>query len=159
MARQLALSRVDMPSLPLVCMDAARVGQVLRNLLSNAVKFAPQGSRITLQTRMRLKSARGRRAGDPVEGAMVEVAVIDEGPGIPGEELEQIFERFTQSSLTRSAAGGTGLGLAICRETPCWRTAAGSVRATDRPVAPSSWCVCRCRRLLVMQNQNLFGFF
>ena len=47
---------------------------------------------------------------------MVEVTVIDEGPGIPEDELEQIFDRFTQSSLTRDVAGGTGLGLAICRE-------------------------------------------
>jgi signal transduction histidine kinase len=42
--------------------------------------------------------------------------VSDTGVGIPREELESIFEKFMQSSRTRSNAGGTGLGLAICRE-------------------------------------------
>ena len=40
----------------------------------------------------------------------------DHGPGIPEGELEAVFDKFVQSSKTKSAAGGTGLGLAICRE-------------------------------------------
>ena len=46
----------------------------------------------------------------------IRVSVSDRGIGIPVEELESIFDRFIQSSKTRTGAGGTGLGLAISRE-------------------------------------------
>ena len=42
--------------------------------------------------------------------------MADEGPGIPEGELQSIFDKFVQSSKTKTGAGGTGLGLAICRE-------------------------------------------
>lgn len=114
-ANHLALSRIDTSNLPLIPLDAPRISQVLRNLMSNAIKFAPNGSRITVQTHL-VSGQYGRRAHDQPQSTMVEIVVIDEGPGIPEDELEQIFDRFTQSSLTRDVAGGTGLGLAICRE-------------------------------------------
>ena len=44
------------------------------------------------------------------------LVVADRGIGIPEGELEEVFDRFIQSSKTRNGAGGTGLGLAICRE-------------------------------------------
>ena len=44
------------------------------------------------------------------------LSVGDEGPGIPADELEAVFDKFVQSSKTKSHKGGTGLGLAICRE-------------------------------------------
>lgn len=44
------------------------------------------------------------------------VEVIDQGVGIPENELDAVFDKFVQSSKTKSGAGGTGLGLAICRE-------------------------------------------
>ena len=47
---------------------------------------------------------------------MLLVSVRDEGPGIPPDELEAVFDKFVQSSKTKSTKGGTGLGLAICRE-------------------------------------------
>lgn len=77
-----------------------RVEQVLVNLLANAVKFSPAGGRIEV---------RWWRDGDD---AVAEVA--DQGPGIPPEHLEAIFEPFRQldSSTTREH-GGAGLGLAI----------------------------------------------
>jgi len=77
-----------------------RVEQVVVNLLANAVKFSPAGGRIEL---------RWWRDGDD---AVTEVS--DQGPGIPGEHLEAIFEPFRQldSSTTREH-GGAGLGLAI----------------------------------------------
>ena len=77
-----------------------RVEQVLVNLLSNAIKFSPAGSRVAV---------RWWRDGD---AAVTEVA--DEGPGIPADKLQTIFEPFRQldSSTTREH-GGAGLGLAI----------------------------------------------
>jgi signal transduction histidine kinase len=44
------------------------------------------------------------------------VSVRDQGPGIPTEDLELVFDKFFQSGRTSSVRGGTGLGLAICRE-------------------------------------------
>jgi light-regulated signal transduction histidine kinase (bacteriophytochrome) len=87
--------------------DANRMEQVIINLLSNAVKFSPPQSRIviTLQTT------------DPAPGpSSLVIQVSDQGVGIPERELEAIFDKFIQSSRTKSGAGGTGLGLGICRE-------------------------------------------
>jgi len=73
------------------------------NLLENAVQYSPEGSTVTLRV---------RRNG----GAMVEVSVMDSGPGIPPEELPHIFERFHRGDPSRSrSTGGFGLGLAICK--------------------------------------------
>ena len=50
------------------------------------------------------------------DSSMLRTKIFNEGVGIPAEELESIFDKFVQSSKTRTGAGGTGLGLAICRE-------------------------------------------
>jgi signal transduction histidine kinase len=86
--------------------DAVRIAQVVRNLLSNAIKFTPAGRRVRLVI-----------DADAIDGEpAVRLRVIDEGVGIPPEELEVVFDKFVQSSKTKSGAGGTGLGLAICHE-------------------------------------------
>ena len=82
--------------------DAEKIKQVVRNLVSNAVKFSPEGGNIEIDM----------QRGD----GTVTVSVKDEGPGIPEDELEAVFDKFVQSSKTKSGAGGTGLGLAICHE-------------------------------------------
>jgi signal transduction histidine kinase len=94
-----------------VC-DSEKIMQVVRNLLSNAIKFTPTGRRIFLQyassTVPAAKSARQLPA--------LTLKVIDQGIGIPEDELSSVFDKFVQSSKTKTGAGGTGLGLAICRE-------------------------------------------
>lgn len=97
------------------CCDAARMGQVLRNLLSNALKFTPAGKGVRVEAARTLVPL-GRRSGDSPVCEGIEIRVVDEGLGIPEGELELIFDKFVQSSKTKSGAGGTGLGLAICRE-------------------------------------------
>ena len=100
-ARQLLLdARLGDDELPLMA-DPLRLQQLLRNLLANAIRFSPIGGCIELAARH--------------ESGEVRVQVLDRGPGIPPDELEQIFEAFVQSSATKNGAGGTGLGLAICR--------------------------------------------
>lgn len=88
--------------LPQIAVDTRRINQVMRNLLSNAIKFSPTGSEVKVVLQQHRDSQ--------------EIVVIDEGPGIPVDETEKIFSKFSQSSATKSTAGGTGLGLSICRE-------------------------------------------
>ena len=85
-----------------VIIDSEKIKQVLRNLLSNAVKFSPEGGNIEIFTRK--------------EDCSVIVSIRDEGPGVPENELEAIFDKFVQSNKTKSGAGGSGLGLSICKE-------------------------------------------
>ncbi len=94
-------------ALPPCRCDRMRIGQVVRNLLSNAVKFTPEGRTIHVRV---------GRCVLPDGRVAVALGVSDEGVGIPSGELELVFDKFTQSSRTRTGAGGTGLGLAICRE-------------------------------------------
>ncbi len=83
-------------------LDSTRIQQVIRNLLSNAIKFSPANGEITLNAE--------------VENEVLRIAVRDEGKGVLKNELEDIFNKFIQSSETKTDAGGTGLGLSICRE-------------------------------------------
>ncbi|MEM7468535.1 MAG: ATP-binding protein, partial [Pseudomonadota bacterium] len=86
--------------------DATRVKQVLNNLISNAIKFS--GDRSTISVSMEVTGNTDKE--------ILLVKVCDEGPGVPEDELGSIFDKFVQSSVTRSGAGGTGLGLAISKE-------------------------------------------
>jgi PAS domain S-box-containing protein len=111
--------------------DARRLDQVLHNLLGNAIKFTPEGRHIVVEIAADQVPA-GRRASDA--GRLLpalRLTVADEGIGIPPGELETVFEKFAQSSLTGTGAGGTGLGLAICREIV--RAHRGIIRARNRP--------------------------
>ncbi|MCE2993697.1 MAG: ATP-binding protein [Candidatus Jidaibacter sp.] len=82
--------------------DAGKIHQVIMNLISNAIKFTPEGKKIEV--------------GCTVEDNAVVLKVKDDGIGIPDDELEKVFDKFIQSSKTKTGAGGTGLGLAICKE-------------------------------------------
>ncbi len=100
--KQLALMIInDSDDTRCIC-DSQKIAQVLRNLISNAIKFSNPDTTIT--TRISLSESR------------VTVQVKNIGVGIPKDELESIFDKFVQSSKTKTGASGTGLGLAICRE-------------------------------------------
>jgi PAS domain S-box-containing protein len=84
--------------------DPDRILQVLTNLLSNAVKFSVKGA--TVWIALELQRSENR----------VLFTVQDQGRGIPGDQLDSIFERFHQVDASDSRKkGGTGLGLAICQ--------------------------------------------
>ncbi len=85
--------------------DRAHLIQVLVNLISNAIKFSTPGSQIGIDLAEDRVSSGGRG---------VRCRVADEGPGIPDDELEAVFDKFVQSKKTKTGKGGTGLGLAIC---------------------------------------------
>jgi signal transduction histidine kinase len=91
---------VDLPSnLPLVAVDAHRVGQVVSNLVGNAIKFTPQEGTIRVSARQR--------------DHKIVVSVADTGPGIPEEHLLKIFDRFWRTPGTKQK--GSGLGLSIAK--------------------------------------------
>jgi signal transduction histidine kinase len=101
-ARQQRLSQEIEPDLPEIEADSDRIRQVLVNLLTNANEYCPEGAEIKVKAR-RL-------------GAEIELDVIDDGPGIPVEQLERIFERFSRGDAGETQrVGGTGLGLAISK--------------------------------------------
>lgn len=101
--------------LPRVTGDTARLGQVVMNLLSNAAKFTPEGKGILLSLHVGRLSD-GASVPGAKDGPALVFCVSDEGVGIPAGELGAVFDKFVQSSRTRTGAGGTGLGLAICQE-------------------------------------------
>lgn len=81
--------------------DSDRIEQVIINLLDNALKFTGDGGKI------RLSSA--------VNGNTVEVTVWDNGPGVPPEDRDKIFDRFFTGDRAHTSGKGTGLGLSICQ--------------------------------------------
>jgi signal transduction histidine kinase len=87
--------------------DAEKMGHVVRNLLSNAIKFSPEGGRV-------LVTLSDTDLGADVAG--VEISIRDQGPGVPEDERESVFDKFVQGSRNSTSAVGTGLGLAIARE-------------------------------------------
>jgi two-component system, OmpR family, sensor histidine kinase KdpD len=87
--------------LPMLRIDAVLFEQVLFNLLDNAAKYSPSGSRIDVRASR--------------DGELIEIEVVDEGPGIPPADLERIFDKFYRVQAQDRRRAGTGLGLAICR--------------------------------------------
>jgi len=98
----LAFARLtrDVPSGLMLRVDARRIVQVLRNLLVNAIAHATS------------IDVSARAAADRIE-----IRVSDDGPGVPPEHAERVFDRFYRADESRSrATGGAGLGLAIAKE-------------------------------------------
>jgi len=119
--------------------DSTRVSQAIRNLLSNAIKFTPAGKSIYVSIAADVLP-QGRRVDDVVHPTPAwRLAVADDGIGLPANELDAIFEKFVQSSKTRSGAGGTGLGLAITRE--IIEAHHGTIRAYNRPEGGSEFVI------------------
>jgi two-component system sensor histidine kinase KdpD len=85
-----------------VTADPDMIGLALRQLIGNAVKYSPPGSIIAISA---------IQADDTVT-----VRVRDQGPGIPENELESIFERFYRGNRTQNSVAGTGMGLSVARD-------------------------------------------
>lgn len=90
-----------------VYFDRNRLAHVVRNILSNAVKFCDPHSCIVVSFAL-VPGINNKN--------VLRTTVANTGVGIPEDELETIFDKFAQSSKTKTGAGGTGLGLAICRQ-------------------------------------------
>ncbi|MCB1685578.1 MAG: hypothetical protein KDI31_13870, partial [Pseudomonadales bacterium] len=96
--------------------DSSRIRQVVINLLGNAVKFTDRGE-VCLAVREQDSKPRAAPAEEGREICLLEIAVIDSGLGIPKEQIDRVFDAFTQADAsTTRRFGGTGLGLSITRE-------------------------------------------
>jgi two-component system sensor histidine kinase KdpD len=102
--------------LPLVRFDAVLLERVLCNLLENAGKYTPVGSTVTVSAQVR--------------GMWLDIAVADNGPGLPAGQEEAVFEKFVRGER-ESAKPGVGLGLAICRAIV--GAHGGTIRAANQP--------------------------
>jgi two-component system sensor histidine kinase ChvG len=80
-----------------------RLGQVFRNLIDNAISFSPDGGQV--------------RVSAQIAGGLVRAIVEDDGPGVPEDNLERIFDRFyTERPVEHGFGKNSGLGLAIARQ-------------------------------------------
>lgn len=84
-----------------VLCDREHIRRVLINLISNAIKWSPNDESITISATR--------------DNEEVRVSVFDNGPGVPDDQRERIFERFYQVDPARTGKDGSGLGLAICK--------------------------------------------
>ncbi|MEG6508329.1 sensor histidine kinase [Methyloligella sp. 2.7D] len=95
----------------------SRISQVIVNLLENAISFSPPGGQVRVSAKR--------------EGKEIEVAIEDEGPGIPEENLERIFERFYTDRPQENFGQNSGLGLNISRQIVAVH--GGRIWAENRP--------------------------
>jgi two-component system sensor histidine kinase KdpD len=89
------------PGLPMLRLDPVLFEQVLFNLLDNAAKYAPPDTAIILRASK--------------SGSTVAIQVLDEGPGLPEDDRERVFDKFYRVRVADKKRAGTGLGLAIAR--------------------------------------------
>ncbi|MGN6760024.1 MAG: sensor histidine kinase, partial [Leifsonia sp.] len=98
----------------------------VHNLISNAIQYSPDDSRIGIGVRN--------------SGGVVEIAVTDQGEGIPEEDLDRVFERFFRVDQARSRnTGGTGLGLSIVKHAV--QNHGGEVRVWSQPGRGSTFTI------------------
>ena len=97
--------------------DDVRLTQVMAILLDNAIRYSPQGGEVSLV----LKQTKGR----------LYIQVIDQGPGIPKEQKERIWERFYRADTSRKSDQNFGLGLPIAKEIVAVHR--GKIEVSDNP--------------------------
>jgi two-component system phosphate regulon sensor histidine kinase PhoR len=126
LSRNAALENL-VPASLVVLADSDRMRQVISNLIDNAIKYGRAGGKTSVE---------GRQLPD----GRIEIAVVDDGPGIPRDSQERIFERFYRVDKARSREqGGTGLGLAIVKHVV--QAHGGEVRLESEPGAGSRFII------------------
>jgi two-component system phosphate regulon sensor histidine kinase PhoR len=126
LARDVRLEN-GVPATLVALFDNDRMRQVISNLLDNAIKYGRAGGVTSVE-------------GQLLPDGRIEIMVVDDGPGIPRDAQERIFERFYRVDKARSREqGGTGLGLAIVKHVV--QAHAGEVRLESVPGAGSKFII------------------
>lgn len=99
---QRRLLSVDIPpTLPAVAADRSSISEVISNLIDNALKYSNDGGSVSVKA--------------AVEGDFVRISVADNGIGMPGNVIGNLFQKFYRSHRSRETVAGTGIGLYICK--------------------------------------------
>ncbi len=114
-ARTVAMDIPD--TLPAIYVDPVLIEQVMVNILDNAAKHTQESGRIAIEARQ--------------EGSDFHISVTDDGPGIPAQSREAVFDIFYRVRTADAQTAGTGLGLSICRGIV--EAHGGRIRAKDAP--------------------------
>lgn len=101
MADRFTVTFTPAPDLPMLHVDPILMEQVIVNLLENSFRYAPPGSKVDITA--------------VAQGDMVRLEVLDEGPGVPEQERDAVFERFYRGGTGDRRVAGSGLGLFICK--------------------------------------------
>lgn len=110
--KKLKLDFKNMSHQTTISADRDKIIQVVFNLVSNAVKFSNDNEKITVT----IEDAKLQDTESEENIPFIQLSFHDKGIDIPENELDTVFDRFVQSSRTKTKAGGTGLGLAIVKE-------------------------------------------
>lgn len=119
-------------SLPLLHIDADKVERTLLNMVDNALKYSPVGGEVRLRARLIPPQSEGERR-------WVQVDVIDQGPGVPDDYKQKLFDRFVQVEGRRVVRRGVGLGLTFCKMVA--ETHGGKIWVQDNPSGGSIFSV------------------
>ncbi|MBX3066539.1 MAG: ATP-binding protein [Anaerolineae bacterium] len=131
---------IDMPDeIPPVKIESDKIERVLLNLVDNALKFSPIGGTIRIQVRQE-------------NSEFVRVEVIDNGPGVPNDQKQHIFERFRQVEGTKGNRGGTGLGLTFAQMAV--QAHGGEIWIENNPDGGSIFVFTLPAAVVVMQDEQ-----
>jgi len=128
----LDIEKTDIPT-EIAC-DENKIAQVLRNLISNAIKFTPSGKKVAISVKSSEILIKAKKSVPAMS-----INIRDQGVGIPKTELNSVFDKFVQSSITKTKAGGTGLGLSICKEIV--KGHGGKIWAENIPDGGANLCI------------------
>jgi signal transduction histidine kinase len=104
--RNLIFNAIIPNSLPTIKCNSKALTEVLSNIVDNALKYTPSGGKIFIEIKQK----------DTPDGSFLGVAVSDNGPGIPEQDLKSLFARGFRGVQAKTEIPGTGLGLAIAKE-------------------------------------------
>ncbi len=137
-SKQIEIARDVQPDL-LVHGDRGQLHAAVSNLVENAVAYSPEGSRVAVTAK--------------AEDGTVRITVSDHGIGIPGDELDRIFERFYRVDPARArATGGTGLGLSIVKHVAASNN--GTVEVWSEPGAGSTFTLALPEHRLEIEEES-----
>ena len=126
-------------NMPDVSIDPDMIERVIINLLDNSLKFSPTGGHVRVLAELQHSKAdeKGEDTTKKEQNEMVQLSIVDSGPGVPDDYKKRIFQRYEQVRGQKGRRRGTGLGLAFCRIAV--DSHGGEIWVSDAPETGSSF--------------------